>query len=424
MNPRNIFIVNWWYTLIGQDRRRAGRVLLITVILALVGAALGAWQAARRPPLYQTEVVLAVYPAHYRFQVEPHIVSLQRPRNDARQMAMVMAKGPNVLNEVIQRMGDRLPPEWRTPKDLAKHLVTRGGQGVYLYLVVNTEDPDLGYDLATTWAKVVEEEVETTFYRYDTDIPAFTSELQDVEGKLREAEAALEQFRRETGIGLVDESRVAIIVRDREGLAPGLGGFSARTMELGDVNAKLAEYRHAQTVLRYLAAEVRKAGQSGRSLDAVPLELITTLRPVQTRGRLTLEGLLALGKDYDAIATALEEEADNLQAAVDFLAAESDRLQGNLSADITRLRELLRQREAVEGLYNALLTKQEELKAEAAMSSNYVDVVEVRTPKASGTLSLPLHIFAGAVLGAFLGFTLGTTWHYVTRRREQVPARA
>ena len=182
------------------------------------------------------------------------------------------------------------------------------------------------------------------------------------------------------------------------------------------MNGELADYRHAQTVLRYLADQVRKAGQSGRPLETVPLELVDTLRPVVARGRISLQTLRALGNDYEAIAAALEREADDLQPAIDFLASESDRLQGDLSADITRLRELLRQRAKVETLYNALLGKQEELRVEAAIASNYVDIIEVRQPTPSGTMNLIVHLVAGAVLGAFLGFAVATTWYSARAR--------
>ncbi len=413
MGLNDIFILNWWYTLIRRDRKAAIRVLLVTLCVGVLGAAAAAWQAMHAAPFTQVRAVVAVYPVHFKFLTTPYIQTLQRPRNDARNMTMVMAKGANVINEVIRRMGDKLPEEWQDPAELSKYLAVRGGEGVYVYLTVNAPNPDLGYALATTWAKVVEEEAERSFYRYDSDIPLLDSQIQETAKKIETVDAALEKFRRETGIGLIDESRVAVIVRDAKGLAPGLGGFSARTMELGNVNGTLADYRHAQATLRYLAEEVRRAEQDGRPLVSVPLELVETLRPVQTRGRVTLENLRALGDNYEAVATALEQEANDLQPAIDFLSKRSDTLQGALSADITKLRNLLRERDSVETLYRALLAKREELRAEAAVSSNLVEVVEVREQAISRALGLLLHAIAGAILGGFLGFIVATTWYYV-----------
>lgn len=412
----NIQIVNGWYRLIGQERTRIQRVFLVTLLMALLGGILGLWQAAQRPPLYQVEVTLAVYPTHYRFVSDAHLQTLNRPRGDARMMAMVMAQGPNVLNEVIRRMGDRLPPKWQDREELKRHLVVRGGEGVYAYLTVNARDHDLAYDLARTWAEVTEEEVEKAFYRYDSDIPVLREQMESLGKQLADVEARMEAFRRRTGIGLVDESRVAIIVRDDMGLVPNMGGFSASTMELGEVNGQLAEYRHAQTTLRHLAQQVRQAKNAHTPLSQIPLELVDTLRPVQRRGYLSLATLRALGDDYDAVTDALEEEARALQPAIDFLAAESDRLQADLSANITQLRDLLRQRTAVETLYKALQAKQNELVAEAAVASNYVDIVEIREPKTSGLLGLLVHVLAGVILGSFLGFTLSTTWYAVRSR--------
>ncbi len=409
-------VTDAWYARVGVDSRWLRRILLVTFLSALVGIALGAWQALRTPPLYQVEVILAVYPTHYRFQSQPAISTLQRPRGDARQMAMVMARGPNVVRRVIERMGDQLPPEWRDWQGLKKHLVTRGGEGVYVYLIATGSDPDLVYNLATTWAQVVETEVETAFYRYDSDIPVLRAELETMETKLQRAEADLEAFRRRTGLGLVDVSQVAVIIREEKGAVPGVAGFNAQALELENVNSALAEYRHAQRVLRYLAQEARAAKQEGRPLSAVPLELIARLRPVQARARLTLDALKSLGNDYEAVARALEQEADELQPAIDFLAAESDRLQGALSADLTQLRQLLRQREALETLYKALLGKQEELKVEAAVASNYVDIVEVREPEIAGQVRRVFQVIAGGILGAFLGFVLAITGFYVRGR--------
>ncbi len=412
----NIQMVNAWYRLIGEQRNKVQRVLLVTLLAAIVGGLLGLWQAAQRPPLYQVEVTLAVYPTHYRFISDPHVQTLNRPRGDARAMAMVMAKGPNVLNEVIRRMGDHLPPEWQDREQLKRHLIIRGGEGVYAYLTVRAKDRDLAYDLARTWAQVTEEEVEKAFYRYDSDIPLLREQMENLGQQLRDVEAKLEAFRRRTGIGLVDESRVAIIMRDDMGVVPNMGGFNATSMELSEVNGRLAEYRHAQTTLRNLAQQVRQARQTHTPLTQIPLDLVDTLRPVERRGNLSLTSLRALGDNYDAIADALEKEANALQSAIDFLAAESDRLQATMSADITQLRDLLRQRTAVETLYKALQAKQNELVAEAAVASNYVDIVDIREPRTAGLLGLFVHTLAGIILGSFLGFTLATTWYAICVR--------
>ncbi len=416
MNADRIFLLNWWYNLVGGNKHAAIRVLFIAFLAGLLGVAGAAWQNLRAKQFTMVQATLAVYPTHFRWISTPNLQTLQRPRNDARNMALVMAKGPNVINEVIRRMGDRLPENWRTREELLKHLAVHGGQGVYVYLSVSAPTPDLAYNLAETWAQVVEDEVEKAFYRYDNDIPLLEDELKKTAQKLREAEAAIEDFRRRTGIGLVDESQVVVSVQDRESLSPGISGFRAQVVELGNVNTALGEYRHAQKVLRYLAKEVRRAGEEGRSLDTVPLELLTTLRPVTTRGRITLDALRALGDDYQAIADALENEADNLQPAIDFLGEQSDALQAEIAANLTEERELIRQRNAVETLYKALLTKVEELRAEAAVASNYVHIVDVRERTVSRLVGLLMDMVAGGILGVFLGFTLATTWYYARSR--------
>ncbi len=411
-------MLNWWYHLVGGNRRQARRVVLVTLVVALLGGVLGVWQAMRRPPMYQVEITLAVYPTHYRFNTDYHLQTLNRPRGDARIMAMVMAQGPNVLNEVIRRMGDRLPSEWRDREELKRHLIVRGGEGVYAYLTVNAKDRELAYDLARTWAEVAEEEVERAFYRYDSDIPILREQMEKLGQQLTTIETKMEEFRRRTGIGLVDESRVAVIVRDDMGLVPNMGGFSATAMELGEVNGRLAEYRHAQTTLRHLAQAVEQAKQQGTPLNEIPLELVDTLRPVRERGEITFSTLRSKGNDYDAVARLLKNEAEALQSAIDFLAGESDRLQGTLSANITQLRDLLRQRTAVETLYKALQAKQNELVAEAAVASNYVDIVDIREPKTAGLLGMIVHLLAGFIVGGFLGFTLGTTWYALRTARK------
>ncbi len=416
MNIHRVFLLNWWYTLVGRNKQAVTRILLITMLASILGIVGAAWQSLHSKQFTMVQASLAVYPTHFRWYTTPNIQTLQRPRNDARNMAMVMAKGPKVVQEVINRMGDRLPADWRTPEELLQHLAVHGGQGVYVYLSVNAPTPELAYDLARTWAQVTEEEVERAFYRYDNEIPQLEAELEKVEAKLKEAEAAIEAFRRRTGIGLVNESQVIVSVQDGEGLSPGISGYRAHVVELGNVNTTLGEYRHAQTVLRYLAEEVRRAGEEGRALEGVPLELLTTLRPVTARGRISLETLRALENDYEAVAAALEQEAANLQPAIDFLAARSEDLQGELAALLTEQRELLRQRNSVDTLHKALLMKIEELRAEAAVASNYVDIVEIRERKASRLIGLLLNVIAGGILGAFLGFTLGTTWYYMRSR--------
>jgi len=416
MSVRDIFLIDWWYRIIGAHPRIVKRILLWTVLAALVGASLGAWQALRKPPLYQVTVTLAVYPPHFRWAADGRIQTLNRPRGDARQMAMAMATGPEVLNRVITSMGDRLPPELHDPKRLKQHLSVRGGQGVYAYLMVNGTDPDLTRAIAESWAKATEDLVEEAFYRYDADIPQLEAQLEDLGKKLDQAQQEIEAFRVRTGLGLVDESRTAIIIRDKAGLQPGLAGFEARTLELGTVNGQLAAYRNAQRLLRDLADQVQQAKTQGTPLQNVPLELMTSLEPVIVRGQLHYEDLRAMGDDYDGVMKALLDEADALQPAIDVLERESTALRQSLSSDMSELRRLLRQRASVEGLYSALLAKQHELKAEAAVSSNYVDVVDIRTPQTSRVFRLLLSLLAGAILGGFLGFTLTTTWYSVRRR--------
>ncbi len=415
MSVPSLSIIQGWYRLVGAHPRVFKRILFWTLVAASLGAALGVWQALERPPLYQVEVSLAVYPTHYRWMADSHLQTLNRPRGDARQMAMVMAKGPEVLDMVIREMGDRLPPSWRTRKELVKHLSVRGGEGVYAYLTVNGTDPQLTHDLATTWAKATKTVVEKAFYRYDSDIPLLKEQAQELETRLNAMEKKIEQFRVRTGLALVDESRAAIIISDYQGLRPGLAGFNARVLELGTVNGDLAAYRHAQAVLRDLATQVRQAKADGRPLQDVPLELVSTLGPVQARGQLTYERLREMGSDYDRVAQALTDEADALQAGIDLLDKQSITLRQGLAADITELRALIRQRSSVENLYKALLAKQNELRAEAAVSSHYVEIVDIHTPNPSRAFRLLLYLVAGAILGGFLGFTLSTTWYSVRR---------
>ncbi|NPA90602.1 MAG: hypothetical protein GXO55_04025 [Chloroflexi bacterium] len=415
MPTTHIALLDGWLRLVGGTRERVRRIVLWTLLLAVLGALLAAWQAWRSPTLYQVEVTLAVYPDHYRWIMDPHLQTLNRPRNDARNMAMVMAKGPDVLNAVIKRMGDRLPEDLRDRTELGKHLVVRGGQGLYVYLTVAGVDRELAQELARVWAEEVELQTERTFYRYDSDIPVLQEQLLDVEQKLKIAEKALEAFRARTGLGLVDESRVAVVVSNERGIQPGLGGFNTTVLELGTVNKELAMYRHARRTLEDLVAQVKDAQVHHRPVREVPLEWVDDLAPVVKRGYISYEKLRALGDDYDAIVQALNQEIADLQPAIQTLEARSQTLQGQLSSELTQMRELLRQQQSVEVLYKALLTKQHELKAEAAVASNFVDVLEVREPAVSGLVSVGLHAVAGFILGGFLGFALSTTWYAIKR---------
>ncbi len=415
MSVQDIFLVRWWYDRVGAHPRIVKRILLWTLIATVLGMALGAWQVLRQPPLHQVKITLAVYPPHFRWSADGRIQTLNRPRGDARQMAMVMSKGPEVLDRVIATLGDRLPEELRDRKRLSQHLSVRGGAGVYVYLTVNGTDLELTREIAEAWARATEDIVERAFYRYDADIPLLEQQVDTLGKQLEQAEQEIEAFRVRTGLGLVDESRTAIIVSDAKGLRPGLAGFEARTLELGTVNGQLAAYRHAQTLLRDLANQVQQAKTEGRPVQDVPLELITSLEPVVARGQLRYEDLRNMGNDYDHIIAALQAEADALQPGIDVLEQESTALRQGLSSDITQLRRLLRQRDSVEGLYKALLAKQNELRAEAAVSSNYVDVVDIRTPGPTRGFRLLLSLLAGAILGGFLGFTLATTWYAMRR---------
>ena len=413
MRATDVYLLGRWLDWIGGPQM-GWRVLWVALGVGILGALLGWWQATQRPPHYQAQVILAVYPAHFRWNATNIIQTLQRPRNDARNMAMVMAQGPKVVNQVIERMGDRLPPSLRRPDALRRRLIVRGGEGIYLYLIVNGTDPELTYDLASTWAQVVEEEVETAFYRYDTEIPVLEEQLKKLETQLRDAEAQLEAFRARTGFALVDVDNLIAVSGPEE--APSVIGWQADTVRWAYATAALGEYQHAQQVLRRLAEQVEKARQEGLPLSTVPLELVDSLGVVQERGKISAAGLRRLA-DYDQIAARLREEADALQPAIALLEAEVTQVQAILAGYKTQFRDLVRRRDAVEGLYKALLAKRNELRAEAAVARQYVEVVEVRPPRRSGTINVLIQMLAGAILGAFLGFMAGTTWYGIQRAR-------
>ncbi len=413
MKAENVYLLGRWLAWVGGPQ--AGwRVLGIALIVGLVGALLGLWQASQRPPFYQVQVVMAIYPTHFRWNATTVIQTLQRPRNDARNMAMVMAQGPNVLTEVIRRMGDRLPPTLRNPGVLRRQLIVRGGEGIYVYLTVNGTDPELTYELATTWAQVVEEEVETSFYRYDVDIPAMEDQLTELEAQLQAIEAEIEAFRARTGYSLVDVDNLVAVGAGEE--TPRVIGWQADVVRWAYATSTLGEYEHAQAVLLQLAEQVTNAEQTGQSLDTVPLELVDTLPAVQRRGRLSAAQLRALAQ-HALVAERLRAEAEALQPAIDLLREEVTRAQETLAGYKTRFRDLVRQRDAVERLYKALLAKREELRAEAAVADAYVRIVEVRPPQRAGTSSQLIQVLAGAVLGAFLGFWTATTWYSIRRAR-------
>jgi uncharacterized protein involved in exopolysaccharide biosynthesis len=306
-----------------------------------------------------------------------------------------LARTEAVESRVIEAIGPSLSAAEKTPGALMSMVAIREDKDnpALFRIMVQAGDPGKAKLIANTWAEQYIEEVGT--YQL-----TWSSELETVQQNLESAEAALTEFRQETGLGLVEEpggDQAHAILGAR-------GVLLAKQIDL------LAEHQQARDNLRLVLESAQLARDTGGSIDDLPLQLLNN-PVISQRGRLSAE----LVKDQETLDDAMEllqAEESAISGVTDQLDAEVEQLQLELGADQLELERLTRDRDLAENAYKAL--------SDEVQESSIFQVNTQILSRAAGARLLGPDPKLNVILGAALGLAGGVAAAFATQYLQDI----
>ncbi len=310
----------------------------------------------------------------------------------------MLARTEAVESRVVEAIGPSLSAAEKTPGTLMSMVTIREDKdnSALFRIRVQASDPGKAKLIANTWAEQYTEEVSTLQL-------SWSSELETVQQNLESAEAALTEFRQETGLGLVEEP----------GGDQAHAILGARGVLLAKQTDLLAEHQQAQDNLRLILESAQLARDTGGSVDDLPLQLLNN-PVISERGRLSAE----LVKDQETLDDAiqlLQSEESAISGTVDQLHAEVGQLQQELAQDQLELERVTRERDLAESAYKALSDQMQE-------SSIFLANTQILSTAARARPLGPdpkLNVIFGAALGLAGGVVAAFAMQYVQDVRKK-----
>ncbi len=136
------------------------------------------------PPTYEATALVAIKAPLYVMNFDPRFLPNQRPQPDYKAY-LDLAEGDEVLEALFSRLNPR-PAEIKTLRDLRGMVKARAGTDPSVVrLTVRARDPQEAARIANLWAEIFVTHANRIYGASD-------EELQQLEGQLAQAQAALE----------------------------------------------------------------------------------------------------------------------------------------------------------------------------------------------------------------------------------------
>ena len=385
----------------------------VIVTLAIIGALAGFFISRALPPVYEAGATLLVTTPKFRADFDSRFRStldlgLNRELN---RTLFNLIHNQALEARVIQAMGDALTPEERAPGVLAQRIMAWqvGGDTSYFQIKVRHRDPAIAQRLVNTWANEYVAQINELYglpTEAEEDIEASLASAQE---RLSEAEAKLEAFQRETGMGLVDNIQYPASLSRRTGLteARNLFGlyerYGARGEALESKNLTLGSYLAARDMLKLLIeqAEALQGHGNAKGRD-LPLELLSENEVLITRGR--LDPAVLATQNISAVLDELRAEAEALEGIIAALEADVRALQAELAEKHRQLAELIRERRLAEESYIIFALKEKEIETRTGVQDSWLQIVSpAQLPEEPAGPNVLLDTAVGGMLGMLLG---------------------
>jgi uncharacterized protein involved in exopolysaccharide biosynthesis len=305
-----------------------------------------------------------------------------------------LARSEAVESRVIEALGPSLSAAEKAPGTLMSMVSIREDRDnpALFRIRVQASDPGKARLIANTWAEQYIEELGSFQLMWK-------SELETVQQNLESAEAALTEFRQETGLGLVEEpggDQAHAILGAR-------GVLLAKQFEL------LAEHQQAQDNLRLVLESAQLARDTGGSIDDLPLQLLNN-PVISERGRFSTESAT-----LDDAIQLLQAEESAISSTIDQLQAEVKKLQMELGEDQLERDRLTRDRDLAESAFKALSYEVQE-------GSIFRANTQILSRAVGARLLGPdrkLNVILGAAVGLAGGIAAAFAIHYLQDARKR-----
>lgn len=388
--------------------RRRWYVVALTVIVTVLGAAL--YSFFLQPARYRASALLMAQPQKYtwrldvNFQTVTEDLRLDR-RSDYSILVSERGPGQELAQRVIDKMGDALPADLRSPEDLWRAVTVKNGTGRLMTLEAGAPTAALAQTLANMWAGIWIAEVDVR-YGQSGDKAKFEAALIQARERMAAATKALQDFQARTGLGLGLGNQMTTL---QEGAMA--AGLTALQQELVLKSSTLAEYRVALDRVAALKAQAETAKASGAAVSTLSLEVLD-LPLLAQRGQLTHQRVEGMNGDINLFLQALVDEERSLTETAKSLSSETIPLQAELAAQIQEHNQLKRLYDQSEEAVRALERKV----AEIAIQQGIVGTPLVLLSPAS-MASFPVWITNLALAGV-VGFLGGILLAFAFGRKK------
>lgn len=476
---------------VGALASRWLEILLVTLTVMLLTAAGVLAYRAFTPPIYEATATVAIVRTLTDVRFDARFTTSAEEENldvNSRRMALIaLVDSGDLAQQVIDELGDALPPKLRDPVELLDAVegemaqVAGGGQSDLINITVRAESPETAALIANTWAQAYVQQVNRVYGQVsDEMVNTVTAELQTAQQTYAAAQQQLEAhlavspldtlIRQANAISTTLDSAQGAELRmnheqwlrtnnllaaartlgaqvsdsaeaDIESLAPAL-----QALQVQVVNAAAAPLPAAPLAA---AASLRVEG-GGESGQVVVLQQPQQLQPQQAAGTLQFQlsaaaptSAAALRSETGALIAALEAQLAQLErsiaAGAQTLAADSAAAAG-VDATLAQLEDQLRGlqgRIEVENARTLALTAQRDLAWESlqALNNKQAELLlaraaansEVRLSSAAVPLDKPVEqasLAIALVLAVLVGLLLGMVVALVLEALNVRPLRA
>ena len=279
-------------------------ILLITLAaVALTGAGVLFYRQST-PPAYAATATAAIVRTSSEVNFDDRFTTTADERgldtNTRRAALVALVKSGSIAQQVIDEMGDRLPPDLRDPATLLSTVSAdmatadgHTGQSDLIQISVHAGSPQLAADIANAWAKAYVRQVNSIFGQVPDDmLGSIEAQLGEAQSAYATAQANLEDFLATSQLGAL--TRQSEVISDTLGILQQgrVEALNIYMTSLVDSYGRIAQaYVDAQAQNQVLAFSKEQEGQRARVaayLDAVNAAEVDTFTGQSDRLRTEL----------------------------------------------------------------------------------------------------------------------------------------
>ena len=372
--------------------------------LTVVAAVVALTVTSLLPPSYQATAVIVITRPLYQFQFSPQIQNLENTNNTQQLLtgkaALDLATGDAMLQQVLDAVGNDLPPKERTLTALREMVKAKaGGDPSIVNLVVNNRDPQRVTKIANTWANLCVRQINDLYDQSGEQQKFFEAQWAQAKDDLDKADQALVDFQKRNDAAVLQ----AQLTAKQNALSNYLGLNESLKLLLQNVNSLQDQLsRQPASDQSTLGDDLSTLALQVNALNAqsgIPVQL--QLPSTGTLSNRTVGQQAAYLTD---LAKTIEAKQTEVKQQADALPIEIKALQGQIQEANTESARLTRQRDLAQTVYTTLAQKVGETRIAAQDTSG-----RVRLASAAAVPDQPLsakrltNTAIAAALGLFVG---------------------